>query len=519
MSLESKLTEFKNNYGVEVDFEQFDRQIDATIRLRRVNQFFSLRRSREVTPVKDHYFTGLMLLLQQHVKKQVQISEDQNVAYTMSNFDIAKFIRDYEELVDLRHKETSSEPREALAGIKPATLLKNVVKNSATVDKPMYMFLAERMEKGEMSMETLRNITDNALSQINTKTTWSMEDRSGANGRSLSNVIMAQQAMRALNKQRGFFWILGNFSQWRAEKAYLKYLTQQLERCKNNGLPVDEYTVNCSTPILKSAREKSQADVQAMSSEEHHVNVLDPSKALKGHAKVLKMLEDEELAKKKLEEEEAEKKLAKQKEKFKEDNEVKPNISAMDKLTEITSDPQFTQNFTNELMEGLPACNSNQKMFVQVQAMSFKLKIQKHAQAFDEAESDFKIHLHNCAKSVFQQAFMLTDLLSIKGDVDRIVTAQIITDKVMKMMSPVTVDPKAFGEFANGYAFKHAEEFNEFLQKSGVKENVQDVYNQAQQRYDRKGISVEDEVNQKDDIVPLVKNEADVNALNIEKKV
>ena len=230
------------------------------------------------------------------------------------------------------------------------------------------------------------------------------------------------------------------------------------------------------------------------------------------------MIEDEEIAKKKLEEEAAAKKLAQQKEKFKEDNEVKPNISAMDKLTEITSDPKFTENFTNELMEGLPACSPNQKMFVQVQATSFKLKIQKHAKAFDEAESNFKIHLHNCAKSVFHQAFMLMDLLSIKGDVERIVTAQIITDKVMKMMSPVTVDPKAFGEFANGYAFKHAEEFNEFLKNSGVQENVQDVYNQAQQQYDRKGISIEDGVNQKDNIVPPVKNEADVNALNMENK-
>ena len=129
-------------------------------------------------------------------------------------------------------------------------------------------------------METLRNITNNALPQINTKTTWTMEDERGANSSSLSNVVMAQQAMRALNKQRGFFWIIGNFSQWRAEKAYLASLTEQLERCKKNGLPVEEYTINCSTPILKTAREKSQADVNAMSIGEHYVNVLDPSKVL-----------------------------------------------------------------------------------------------------------------------------------------------------------------------------------------------------------------------------------------------
>jgi hypothetical protein len=325
---------------------------------------------------------------------------------------------------------------------------------------------------------------------------------------------MAQQAMRALNKQRGFFWIIGNFSQWRAEKAYLKYLTQQLESCKNNGLPVDEYTANCSTPILKTAREKSQADVQAMSIGEHHINVLDPSKVLNGQKKVLKMIQEEEEIARKTQEEEEAKKLAQQKEKFKDVNEVKPSISAMDKLKEITSAPNFAQSFTNELMEGLPDCGPNAKMFVSVQLTGYKLKIEKHAKAFDEAESNFKIHLHNCAKAVFQQSFMLTDLLGIKGDVDRIVTAQIITDKVMKMMSPVTVDPKAFGEFANGYAFKHAEEFNECLQNSGVKENVQDVYEQAQQKYGRANISLGDELKENENIVPAVKIEANVNVLN-----
>ena len=63
-------------------------------------------------------------------------------------------------------------------------------------------------------------------------------------------------------------------------------------------------------------------------------------------------------------------------------------------------------------------------------------------------------------------------------------------------------------------SFKHAEEFNEFLQKSGVKENVQDVYEQAQQKYDRANISLGDELKDNENIVPAVKIEANVNVLN-----
>ncbi|MBO5737142.1 MAG: hypothetical protein J6S04_04965 [Clostridia bacterium] len=518
MDLQTKLAEFQKNYGVEVNFDQLAREVDASIRFRRVNNFFSFRRSREVTPEKDNYFTGLMILLKRHVNTQVHISEDRGAAYTMREFDIAKFIYDYEELVGLHNQATNGAERQPLAGITEKTLLKNVVRNSASVDKPMYMFWAERMAKGEMSMETLRNITNNASGALRNKTNWTGENDLGDDGRSLTNVVMAQQAMRALNNKRGFIWILRNFSQWRQEKAYLAELNEQIQRYRKNGLPVEGYIEGCNTTILNTAREKSQRNVQMMEKGEYPGSLLDPKK-YQSPRKMFEIIE--EMNKKDNEllmgnNQKEEKKDIIKENNAKQTKEEKPSIKAEEKYNEITSAPDFKENFKKELLDIIPNANSNQfaKLFVETTMTGLKVKLPKFAQAFDQAESNFKEHLHNCAKAVFQEGIMLMSMLGIQDDVERILTAQIITDKVMKTLSPVIVNPEAYDEFANGYAFKHVDEFNEYLKNSKVTENVQDVYEQAQQKYSRTNISLEDELKHNEDIVPAVKKEANVNVLN-----
>ena len=63
------------------------------------------------------------------------------------------------------------------------------------------------------------------------------------------------------------------------------------------------------------------------------------------------------------------------------------------------------------------------------------------------------------------------------------------------------------------------DEFNESLKNSKVTENVQDVYEQAQQKYSRTNISLEDELKHNEDIIPAVKKEANVNVLNRKHEV
>ena len=117
---------------------------------------------------------------------------------------------------------------------------------------------------------------------------------------------------------------------------------------------------------------------------------------------------------------------------------------------------------------------------------------QKANETFDELVSSGRNkqeQMVDYVRSVFEKSFSLTQTLGYNEVKDQLVVAQIMTDVVLKNISPVALDPE-LSEFANGYALNNSRKFESVAQMDGI----ENAFNNAKKEYDdlnRENIKIE----------------------------
>jgi hypothetical protein len=158
-------------------------------------------------------------------------------------------------------------------------------------------------------------------------------------------------------------------------------------------------------------------------------------------------------------------------------------------VSKITSEPDFKENFINKMLAALPKSNVTDFIKQNTMNMAFDTyfinTIKMHNSNFDEELSEPQKHVAAGAKAIFKNAFIATKMFGYMKPEEHLAAAQIITDMVMKNLSPAAIHPEKYGEYANGYAFKHAEEFNQALGDGNkISDNsVNEVYSNASKLY------------------------------------
>ena len=139
---------------------------------------------------------------------------------------------------------------------------------------------------------------------------------------------------------------------------------------------------------------------------------------------------------------------------------------------------------------------------------------------FDEIVGDggnAQKQLVHCVRQVFQRAYLLTSSVGYMDVKEQLVAAQVMTDVVMKKLSPVAFETETYAKFANGYVLNNPKEFSDVTEMDGTEY----AFTEAKKAYDgmdREGIKVNEVNVENGAVVPPVENVPKVNAPVIDKK-
>ena len=244
MSLLSKAQEkFENNYKVAVNFEIVARLANP---FRFMDNF--LVRSRNETPEQARFSTGLTHYLREYIENSILMSEGENCDF--SQFDFFKFLEDYEELVDAKHKDSgSSVPRSKYDGFTKEQVFHDIEDCIRAYNKPLSQLWADKIKSGDMTFENLQALVAGEMQNVQLRTNLK---------EALHNISIAKDTMQNLCATRGRLWKIFNFRQWFKQKDYAAQLVEQVERYNNT----EEYRqyLNKNDKILKRAVRKYIAD-------------------------------------------------------------------------------------------------------------------------------------------------------------------------------------------------------------------------------------------------------------------
>lgn len=256
--------------------------------------------------------------------------------------------------------------------------------------------------------------------------------------------------MKEVRKQRGLGWRIQPWN-WRRlyrEYKYREKLSSQISEYIEKKFPVDKIIEKHAVPAMNKALEKLEAYKNGQLAED-----------LQEKADEAKMPESP------------------------------AKTSVVAQVSKITSEPGFKDNFIKEIVDAMPKSNVTDFMKQSTLDMAFDTyftnAIKTHNQNFDEALSDPQRHIVAGAKAIFKNAYIATNNFGWNNPEEHIAAAQILTDMVMNKLSPAAIHPEKYGEYANGYALKHAVEFNQAL-GNGNKisdDNVEAVFANASKLY------------------------------------
>ena len=117
----------------------------------------------------------------------------------------------------------------------------------------------------------------------------------------------------------------------------------------------------------------------------------------------------------------------------------------------------------------------------------------------------------NNVRAVFNNAYKLTEALGYFDPKDQLLAAQAITDVMMKNVSPATLEPEKYTQFANGYALNNPSSVESVTNMDGT----ENAFVEAKNAYDemnRVALNIEEaNVNVKADVVKPVENVEKIN--------
>ena len=196
---------------------------------------------------------------------------------------------------------------------------------------------------------------------------------------------------------------------------------------------------------------------------------------------------EEEERKEKLRQEEEEKA---QKEQEKQDK-IARGLSLEVKFEEITSAENFKKEMMDELIKDIPEIaeftKEIQKKFFDNPFDSILMKsVQEELAKFTAEGVDKQAQMREMAKAMFVTSYKVLEKIGyLANSTDRLVSAQIMTDKMMSKLSPAAMEPDKYTAFEKGYFLAHPVTTNEFL-PNGYKlgeEFLNDSYAKANKTY------------------------------------
>ena len=427
VELQEKVNKFNNKYNVNFDVEEMetDARISSTF------EGFSFQKKAEKVAHGERYFKTLKKLLEKSLTAKTKIKAEAD--YNLTDFNVRSFINEYEDILAHRNNDLKSpRERDRFEGFNSSSLLDKVKAITNSYNKTVHGIWADKIlnDKEKFTFEDLKAITDSATRSLDSKINKTEE----MIHKNLVNVIYAKQAMEKVRQSRTGWWKFWNLLKNYRENKYLESLNEKLETYKKAKLPVEKILAEAPQQILKNAYDKP---VKAQEINKEEPVVFDVYKKVrKIIAKDLKMKE----------------------------NLTEDILKALTVPKRWNQDLQRTflnTTITKALIEKVQTCNQEFDSFV-------------------GNGSSVENQMKKVVGGVFEKAYDLVSTIGYVDTKEQIASAQIITDVVLKKLSPVAFDPKLLEQFANGYVINNADEYNKI---TDLYANDQEMI-EAKQRYE-----------------------------------
>lgn len=437
-ALDDKITEFNNKHEatltralLETPPKKF-KGLDL--------HFFQKQKKKAQRAILYHRTVATALI--QTVKNGLKINE--TGYYSLPELNIPKFLQDFEEIMALRKEETEYDrKRKPFEGIHQEKLLNHLVDLTKRFDRDLSAIWAESIINEELSIAEMERITNHAYNSFSTAE--DPQNLGYAERKKLGTFVTAATTMTLVREKRGFWWRVRHPFLNSDEKAYYNQMMERFANLTMRGFPVSEVLAEHDKSLMTN---------------------------------VYKTVE---LVRNRKNMDEMEKQHAQEEEKRREISNVHETLQP------IASSKVEQEKMIDEIVKELPRCRWEKSLQRNmISSIILKLMIKTAQQAnerFDEGVSDGrspeKQMLEN-VKQVFKQAYSNVASLGYMDPSAQLVAAQVMTDVMMKRLSPAAIDPKKYEEFTNGYVLKNAEAFADITGMDGT----EPVFTESKKSYE-----------------------------------
>ena len=428
MSLQDRIKNFNIKYSVKLDLDA----IEEAERIDAVFDSYTFQKKSEKTTKATTYFNALIGTLEKALTAKTEAVE--NAYYDLSEMDLLKYIYAFEGIVEQRNNESKNpRNRRPFEGMSFEGLLKKLKEAAKPYDKPIYNVWSDKMLDGKISFKELRSVTEYPISVLdrvgpNTQTSLSRE--------SITNIYLAYKAMHAVREARGFWWKVFHIPQNIMEGNYYDKLKEKVTRLTQIKLITTTMMLEADKNLMKKAYEDTDRSIR-------RENMKDVNKKL-------------------------------QAEKNKKE-ETRREISAVaESLQAKVDDPKTKEALASEIAKKLPRCimtkNTQKSMLSSVLVNGLIAKAQQQNAEFDQMVAggeNANKQLERMMGKIFQKAYQGTESLAYMEEGARLVAAQVITDVLMKHLSPVALDAQKYPEYTDGYVLNNPKKFEDYTQMDG----------------------------------------------------
>lgn len=416
--LEKRISNFNYYHGAKLSVDRLEKTLQK--KLKYYDDILISKNDRNQELKK--YLSGLTRILSECIREKFKISRYADYR----SLDILSFIRDYEAIMKARQEEVEYDRvRVPYEGADYNTLVAYVVNSTREYDQALSWNWAEDILSGKLSIKEMKAVTDEAIAELDAL--GNDDQFGGLESDKLANVYWAMKAMEMVRQQRGFFFKIFSFRINGREKEYFNQLVAAKDRFVSRGFPVAELQKVAYTSIMKETYEDVEKGLQNQK-EQAKEPPQEEKKALINHPKMV--------------------------------DELQPRMQ----------DSALKAKVVAEITDMLPKCRWEKDLQKTMLASTIVdvliRKAQEGNQAFDEEVvscGNLQGAMRYQVQIVYQEAFLLTGSLGYMEYKHQIHAAQVITDVIMKNYSPVAVDEKSYGRYAEGYMFEDWEALEAIL--------------------------------------------------------
>ena len=426
-TLQDKINKFNARYDVQLS----EVNVRKNLKMQYLDDFLF---EKTETPIqrKEEYFVTLNKFLQESIMKKAMINE--NGYYDMTDFDLADFLREFEDIAQTATpKLRDGSDRKAYEGMSYEGLLKLMKANVKKFETSLPDVWVYNVVKGGYSYEDLQRVTEGAKSKLENV---AAEDLDEAKRKDLANILHAHTAMGKIWESRSIFFILRHPVISYKEYQYTKELKALRDEYVGKNYPVEEIEKNVPANMMEAVYKRTDRSVQSKAS-------------LEAQKKVEKIMQEKEEKRREI-----------------------SNVA--EKLQPVADNAETKEKLVGDIVKKLPAGKNTillKSILKNVAVKSLMDTAQEANHEFDEcvaAGLDKNKMMENTVHKVFAKAYSLTDSLGYYDMGDKLAAAQAMTDALMKNLSPATLEPEAYANFANGYVFNNPGKFDDVTEMNGT---------------------------------------------------